>query len=209
MRTYVIFIGVIVILIGALVMQSNVVQKMKSDRDTYKANTETLAGKIDHYKTKDSLNAATVGHLILREGEYNQYRAKDADLINKLNIENRSLQHVTTAQTKMLASIRGTVRDSIVYIPVVDTTKPIKADTLKCVNISDKWYNINGCATKAGEFRGTLLTRDSLYIVSTVSYKRFLGFLWKTNKIKNRKVDAVSKNPNTKIEGLEYVEVVK
>jgi hypothetical protein len=209
MRTYAIFIGVIVILIGALLLQSNVVQKMKADRDVYKANTETLSNKVDHYKTKDSLNASTVGHLILREGEYSKYRAKDAELINKLNIENRSLQHVTTAQTKMLASIRGQVRDSIIYVPVADTTKPVKADTLKCIKISDKWYNVDGCATKTGEFRGTLITRDSLFIVSTVSYKRFLGFLWRTNKIKDRKIDAVSKNPSTKIEGLEFVEVIK
>ena len=52
---------------------------------------------------------------------------------------------------------------------------------------------------------GTLSTRSSLKIVETVKYKRFLGFLWKTNKVKSRKVDVVSLNPNETIEDIDFV----
>jgi hypothetical protein len=46
-------------------------------------------------------------------------------------------------------------------------------------------------------------------IVETVQYKRFWGFLWKTKKIKNREIDVVSKNPATKILGVEFVTIEK
>ena len=58
-------------------------------------------------------------------------------------------------------------------------------------------------------FEGRLEVRDSLIIVESVKYKRFLGFLWKTNKVKNRQIDVVSKNPHTKIVGTELVVIEK
>ena len=54
-----------------------------------------------------------------------------------------------------------------------------------------------------------ITTRDSLLIVETVQYKRFLGFLWKTNRIKNRSFDVVSLNPNTTIEDFKVVTIEK
>ena len=60
-----------------------------------------------------------------------------------------------------------------------------------------------------GEFTGTFVNRDSVLIVATVQYKRFLNFLWKTKKVKNREIDIISKNPHTKIMGVEYIEIEK
>lgn len=57
------------------------------------------------------------------------------------------------------------------------------------------------------EFTGTFENRDSLLVAETVKYKRFLGFLWKTSKVKDRKVDVVSKNPHTKILGVEFTTI--
>ena len=49
--------------------------------------------------------------------------------------------------------------------------------------------------------------RESLKIVETVKYKRFLGFLWKTNKVKSRQVDVVSQNPATSIVNVDYISI--
>ena len=61
------------------------------------------------------------------------------------------------------------------------------------MNVSDKWFSLRGCENEKGQFEGEYISRDSLIIVATVQYKRFLNFLWKTNKVKNREVDIVSK----------------
>lgn len=176
--------------------------KAKAERDKYRTDTETLLSGLQQYQTKDSLNAATVGVLELKLSEYKKYRADDLALIKTLETDKRKLQAVTTTQTETINELRGTVRDSIVYLPG-DTVTTV----LRCVDIVEPWFELHGCTTPAGDFSGTHINRDSLLIVATVKYKRFLGFLWYTNKVKNRKIDIVSKNPATKITGVEYIEV--
>ena len=98
--------------------------------------------------------------------------------------------------------LRANVRDSIVYLPG-DTVTTV----LRCIEYSDKWVDFDGCTTPNGLFTGQFINRDSLLIAETVKYKRFLGFLWKTKKIKNREIDIVSKNPATKILGFEFITI--
>lgn len=180
------------------------IKNLTADRDKYKSNTETLLQDVKTYQTKDSLNAAKVGNLTLKVSEYEKYRADDLALIKTLQTKNRDLQRVTTTQLETINELRGTVRDSIVYLPG-DTTKTV----LKCVDISDPWFSLNGITTPDGTFSGTFVNRDSILIVATVQYKRFLNFLWKTNKVKNREIDIISRNPHTKIMGVEYIEIEK
>lgn len=187
---------------AALWVQHAKIKRLTDERDKYRTNTETLLQDVDRYQTKDSLNAVTVGVLQLKVSEFEKYRADDAALIKTLQTKNRDLQNVTTAQLQTINELRGTVRDSIVYLPG-DTVTTV----LRCVDIAEPWFELHGCATPAGEFKGTFVNRDSILIAATVKYKRFLGFLWKTRKVKNRKIDAVSKNPNTEILGIEYVEI--
>ena len=191
-----------VVLATTIGIQRKRIQDIKADRDKYRNNTEALLQDVERYQTKDSLNAVTVGVLQLKVSEFEKYRADDAALIKTLQTKNRDLQNVTTAQLQTINELRGTVRDSIVYLPG-DTVTTV----LRCVDIIDPWFELHGCATPAGDFSGTYINRDSLLIAATVKYKRFLGFLWKTRKVKNRKIDAVSKNPNTEILGIEYIEI--
>lgn len=179
------------------------IKNLTADRDKYKSNTETLLQDVKTYQTKDSLNAVKVGNLTLKVSEYEKYRADDLALIKTLQTKNRDLQRVTTTQLETINELRGTVRDSIVYLPG-DTVTTI----LRCIEYSDKWVDFDGCIIN-NTFSGKIITRDSLLIAETVQYKRWLGFLWKTNKIKNRQIDVVSKNPATKILGVEFVTIEK
>lgn len=202
MKKYLILAAIILAVAAALWVQHAKIKRLTDERDKYRSNTEALLADVERYQTKDSLNAVTVGVLQLKLSEFEKYRADDAALIKTLQTKNRDLQAVTTAQLQTINELRGTVRDSIVYLPG-DTVTTV----LRCVDITDPWFELHGCATPAGEFTGTFVNRDSLLIAATVKYKRFLGFLWKTRKVKNRKIDAVSKNPNTEILGIEYVEI--
>ena len=206
MKNYLIIaaIALAVAAIATIWVQRSRINELTGERDKYRTNTETLLQDVSRYQTKDSLNAAKVGVLELKLSEFERYRASDAELIKTLQTKNRELEAVTTAQMETITQLRGTVRDSIVYLPG-DTTTTV----LKCVDISDPWFSLKGCTTPDGEFTGTFINRDSILIAATVQYKRFLGFLWKTNKVKNREIDIISKNPHTKIIGVEYIEIEK
>lgn len=205
MKKYLI-IAAIALAVAAVVtiwVQRSRINQLTGERDKYRTNTETLLQDVSRYQTKDSLNAAKVGNLELKLSEYKKYRADDAALIKSLQTKNRDLQRVTTAQMETLNELRANVRDSIVYLPGDTVT-----NVLRCIEYSDKWVDFDGCIIN-NTFSGKIITRDSLLIAETVQYKRFLGFLWKTKKIKNREIDVVSKNPHTKIMGVEYIEIEK
>lgn len=206
MKKYLI-IAAIALAVAAVVtiwVQRSRINQLTGERDKYRTNTETLLQDVSRYKTKDSLNAAKVGVLELELSEYKKYRESDAELIKSLQLKNRELQNVTSAQMETITKLNGNVRDSIVYLPE-DTTTIV----LKCVDISDPWFSLNGCATPDGKFTGTFINRDSILIVETIEYKRFLNFLWKTKKIKNRDFRIISRNPHTKILGFEVVSIRK
>ena len=206
MKKYLIWaaIAMVVAAVATIWVQRTKIEKLTDERNRYRGNTETLLQDVETYKTKDSLNAAKVGVLELKLSEFEKYRASDAELIKTLQTKNRELERVTTTQMETINELRATVRDSIVYLPG-DTTTIV----LKCVDISDPWFSLKGCTTPDGEFTGTFVNRDSILVAATVQYKRFLGFLWKTKKIKNREIDVISRNPHTKIMGVEYIEIEK
>lgn len=194
----------VVAAVATIWVQRTKIEKLTDERNRYRGNTETLLQDVETYKTKDSLNAAKVGVLELKLSEFERYRASDAELIKTLQTKNRELERVTTTQMETINELRATVRDSVVYLPG-DTVTTV----LRCVDIVEPYFELHGCATPDGQFTGTHINRDSLLIVETVQYKRWLGFLWKTKKIKNRQIDVVSKNPATKILGVEFVTIEK
>lgn len=206
MKKYLI-IAAIALAVSAVVtiwVQRSRINTLTGERDKYRTNTETLLQEVSRYQTKDSLNAAKVGVLELKLSEFEKYRASDAELIKTLQTKNRDLQRVTTAQMETINELRANVRDSIVYLPG-DTVTTV----LRCIDIVEPYFELHGCTTPAGVFTGTHINRDSLLIAETVQYKRFWGFLWKTRKIKNREIDVVSKNPATRILGVEFITIEK
>lgn len=205
MKKYLIWaaIAMVVAAVATIWVQRTKIEKLTDERNRYRGNTETLLQDVETYKTKDSLNAAKVGVLELKLSEFEKYRASDAELIKTLQTKNRELEAVTTAQMETITKLRATVRDSIVYLPG-DTVTTV----LRCIEYSDKWVDFDGCI-KNNTFSGKIITRDSLLITETVQYKRWLGFLWKTKRIKNREFDIVSKNPHTKITGFEVITIEK
>lgn len=203
MKKYIIIAAIALAVAAAFWVQHVKIKRLTEERDRYRSNTEILLQDVKTYQTKDSLNAIKVGNLELSLAEYKKYRADDLALIKTLQTKNRDLERVTTTQMETINELRATVRDSVVYLPG-DTVTTV----VRCIEYSDKWVDFDGCIIN-NTFSGKIITRDSLLIAETVQYKRFLGFLWKTKKIKNREIDVVSKNPATKILGVEFVTIEK
>ena len=181
--------------------QQNAIENLKQERNRYERNTQSLLLDIEQYKTRDSLNAAKVGALELTIQEYERFRAADAKLIKTLQTKNRDLTAITAAQSQTIMELSAVPRDTVIIRDSV-------AMPAVAVHTGDAWYDFDGVLTEK-EFTGTLVNRDSLLVAETVQYKRFLGFLWKTKRIKNKQIDVVSKNPHTTIMGIEYIEIEK
>lgn len=181
--------------------QQNAIENLKQERNRYERNTESLLLDVAQYKTRDSLNAAKVGALELTIQEYERFRAADAKLIKTLQTKNRDLTAITASQSQTIMELSAVPRDTVIIRDSV-------AMPAVAVHTGDAWFDFDGLLTDS-EFTGTLVNRDSLLVAETVQYKRFLGFLWKTKRIKNKQIDVVSKNPHTTIMGIEHIEIEK
>lgn len=203
-------IAIIAVAILALVLAFNKIQKLKEENNRLLSNQEilltqkqTIMAESQAYKASDSLNAAKVSELQFTLKEYKKYRAQDLQLIEQLKVKKSDLQKVIDSQTEAINSLSAKLNDSIRANAATNM-----ADTLKCFDYKSKWTDVSGCIDlRRDSINLQVKNRESLKIVETVVYKRFLGFLWKTNKVKDRQVDIVSENPHTTITNLDYVSI--
>lgn len=182
------------------VLQAGRIDKLSGERDRYRNNTEALMADVETYKVRDSLNAARAQSLELTAKEYERYRAEDAALIRELTSRNRDLASVNAAQSETIIRLRAVPRDTVV---IVRDSIVVPAHSVHC---GDDWFDFYGIITEDA-FEGSLRNRDSLVIAETVRYKRCL--FWKTRKVKDRRVDVVSRNPHTSILGIEHIVIEK
>ena len=188
-----------VIITGLCITLWNRISYLNSEVDIQKSNVTTLLDSVSTYVINDSINVASAKELQLQLSDFKRFRADDYKLITNLKADNKRLQNVTTAQTQTIHKLSGTVRDSLVYI------NNIVVDTIRCVTIHDKWFDLQGCI-KNNILDGSMQTRDSLLYVEHIVPKRFLGFLWKYG-VKERRQEILSKNPNTKILNAEFITI--
>ena len=184
----------------AFILLNKRIDRLTDERDRYKGNTTALLSDVEHYRVRDSLNAARVQSLELTLKEYERFRADDAELIRSLKQRNRDLATVNKTQSQTIIELSAVPRDTVI---IVRDSIQVPAVAVHC---GDAWYNFDGILTK-DEFTGKMEHRDSLLLVESVRYKRFLW--WKTKRIKDRQLDCVSKSPHNSIIGLEYVVIEK
>jgi hypothetical protein len=196
-----------IVLFGVILCQAKSIKTLRYERNVYKNNETVLMQKSKQYVTKDGLSAATANELQMKLSEFKKYRAEDAKIISSLKIKNRKLESIVSVKSTTTIPIHTTLKDS-----TVDRKAGIKDsiihDTLKCIDIRDKWYILKGTIS-GHKLDGEAVINNSLDIAATIKYKRFLGFLWYTNHIKDKRVDVVSKNPYEKIDGVEFDVITK
>lgn len=192
------------LLIGILgltiVLQQRALTYQKKEKLRFKNNTEALLKDVQFYRTSDSLNAAQVQQLELTKSELKKWLDDKQDEINKLKIKNRDLSHVAETHTSTTAVVETVVYDTI-----------LKMDSIlipsKCFDFDDNYISLHGCISET-KFQGNLCIIDTLFITETVKRKRFLGFLWKTKKIKDTRWDIYSRNPYTNFTDFQVVKLI-
>lgn len=175
------------------------IHSLTAESERNASNTSALLEEVKHYRTSDSLNAAKASILTLKMAELEKHRADDLKTIETLKIKRNELEQYTALQTRTIAELQGKARDTIII------RDSVIVEHLTCIDIADAWIDLHGCIDPDDNFSGTLEVRDSLLVVETVQRKRFLGFLWKTKRVKSREIDVVSKNPYTDIVGVESI----
>lgn len=185
----------------AIILLSGQLDRTKQERDRYRNNTDALLEDIERYRVLDSLSGARVESLELTVKEFERYRAEDARLIKALKAKNRDLAAVASTQTQTNIALQTIARDTVIIRDSVE----IRAKAVYC---GDPWYDFRGMLA-GEEFTGELVCRDSLLVAETVKRGRFLGFLWKTKRIRDRRLDVVSRNPHTEIRSVEHIVIEK
>lgn len=181
-----ILIAVVIVLIVALVALGNQYKITKDKLDVETANVTALVQGQHEYQVRDSLNAVKVNELTLTLNNYKQFHEEDVQLIKDMGIKLSNVHHVVTNTTETTYNVETTLKDSTIF----DTIK------VKTIKYYDPYLHLDGFINE-DKFKGTIASYDTLKIVEKIKYKRFLGFLWKTNKIKEHEMHAISKNPHT------------
>jgi hypothetical protein len=200
MKAYVIITVIFLSLLAAVGWQRERIRVISGERDAYRQNTYSLLETVESYKTKDLLNVASISEMELKISELQKYRQKDMELLETLNVDRKRLQQIITSQIQTLYRFSGTVRDSIVHID------HYPRDTLPCIDITDTWFDLHGCIDGNAKFSGTFESRDSLMYVEHIVPHRFLFIKW---GCRQRRQEIVSRNPNTRILGAEFIRIRK
>jgi len=194
--------------------QQKRIKTIEGERNVYKQNTYNLLDIAKRYKAIDSLNVVSVGQLELKLDEVKKFRSEDMKLIESLQVDKKRLQQITTAQTQTVYELKGELKDSIIWrerfrdeFSKEDASfDSIYRDTIKCISIKDKWFDMSGCIDVNFKFTGRFENRDSLLYVEHIIPKRFWFIKW---GCKERRQEIVSRNPHTIITNAEFITIRK
>ena len=181
--------------------QDSEIKSLRDERDRYRSNQETLLGEVEKFRIDDSLSGAKVKTLELTLREFERQRAEDAATIKRLKVKNRDLEAFSKVQSQTIVELSTKARDTIIY-------RDSSLHHALALHTGDAWYSFDGILD-GKDFSGNMTNRDSLVIAESVEYARFLGFLWRTKKVKKRDFSVLSKNPHTTIEGVEHTKIEK
>lgn len=187
----------------AVIFLINETAKLQEENKRLVNNQITLLDSMQTYKVADSLNVAKINVLELSLSDYKKYREENAMLIKKLKADKPSATTSINATTS--TNIKTVIKDSIIY---KDRVVPV--DTVKQIKYDSKWSSIYGYLAN-DTISLNIINREELLIVESFVKKRFIGIklpIWLFG-YKTKSVNVVSKNPNTEINNLEYIQIYK
>lgn len=181
------------IAVSAVSIYDNI--KLRKSNMVLRNNVEVLCGSVANYKVADSLNAAKVAELQFSEKELLRLYNDDKVLIKQLT-KKAKLQAVEKIETVMHDTITLELRDTI----IVDSAKYFK--------YSSKWTDVKGYIMR-DSLSMSIANREALLITESLEKKKFWFMrlpIWLFG-YKNKRLDVVSRNPNTQIQSVEYINV--
>lgn len=187
----------IIIIILGLIFSAKYIGQLRNENKLLHNNQEVFLDSIQKYKIADSLSVAKVNALTLTNRELKQHITDDAKLIKKLKVDKP--ETIIKTETKTEYKIKTEIKDSIIY-----------KDTLKAFKHHTKWIDVIGLLNK-DSVDLQIKNREELLLVESLQKKKFLGIklpIWLFG-YKAKSLDVTSKNPNTEITNIEYIQIYK
>lgn len=169
--------------------------KLRKSNDALNNNIEVLYDSVVHYKVADSLNAAKVAELQFSEKKLLQLYNEDRVLIEQLT-KKAKLQTVEKIETIIHDTVTVKLRDTLLL------------DSAKYFKYNSKWSDVEGYITQ-DSLSMNITNREALLITESLEKKKFLFIrlpIWLFG-YKNKRLDVVSRNPNTQIQSVEYINI--
>ena len=167
--------------------------KLQKENNILHNNQEIFLDSIQKYKIADSLNATKVNQLQLTNNELKKYLGDNAKLIKKLKADKPETIIKTETKTEYK------IKTNIEYL-----------DTLKKFQYHSKWVDVIGLLDKDSA-NLQIKNREELLLVEGLQKKKFLFLklpIWLFG-YKAKSLDVVSKNPNTEITNIKYIQIKK
>lgn len=194
MKTNLIILLFICALLGAIAFLDSQLQREKKEVSRLSHNNTALMKGMKEYKTKDSLNAATISRLEMTKRELLDNYCDINEQLWAMGIKLKDMKTYSNTGTATSIPIHTIVRDTVIL-----------KDTLKCISWANTWSSLSGCINGA-TFDGKFENRDSIASVVHIIPKQWLFFKW---GVKDIRQDVVCKNPYTKITFQQYIELKK
>lgn len=187
--------ALILLLLTCLYVLWNAYINEREERRRYASNQEVLLSDVRYYKTRDSLNVASVERLQLKVSEYEKNYREQAGLVEDLKIKLKRVRSVATTASQASYRVVTRVRDSVLFREV-----PIP---VKTCYFNNAYVTFRG-VLEGDRFVGTIVSRDTLVQVVHRVPRKFLFFRWGTKAIRQ---EVVAKNPYSKLVYSAYIEL--
>lgn len=187
---------ILFVLLAISVVATFQIDKLHKENKRLKTNQETLLSDIERYKIADSINVARVGELSLSLDEYKKHRAEDAKLIKKLKAD------------KLAAINNIKIETRIEHVPVAVHDTIYEALQLKAFDYRSQWTDVSGIIMPDSVLLD-IVNREELIITESYQKKKFWFIklpAWLFG-YKSKKIDIISKNPNTEVTSAEFITI--
>ena len=116
-------LAAVLVLGGIVWVQHRNAVRLRTERDRYRDNTETLLSDMKRIRVDSTTMAVDVNALRLRVDEYKRLRAEDAEQIKRLGVKIKNLEAAARHEVEGAGPIDAAVRDTVV---IRDTVPPLR-----------------------------------------------------------------------------------
>lgn len=185
----------VVIMIAAFLHEKNYLNTIHELKQT----KISLLDSLEHFKINDSLNAVTTKSLYLTINDLKKYRADDYNLIKSLKSK------IGSNETKTI--IKPIIENHTKFTTLYDT---VYLDSIKHFEYNNTWTDLKGIVYK-DSIHIDIKNKEELIITENLIKKKFLFFKLpvKLFGYKSKNISVISKNPNTNVIKVEYVNISK
>ena len=190
-------LAAVLVLGGIVWVQHRNAVRLRTERDRYRDNTETLLSDMKRIRVDSTTMAVDVNALRLRVDEYKRLRAEDAEQIKRLGVKIKNLEAAARHEVEVAGPIDAAVRDTV----VIRDTVPLLRQKVEMITA---YIQLTGLIEKGrlkGEIRVSVTLRQAVW----VEYKGW--WFWKKVKAVHQTIS--SDNPYAEIRYSEYIEIHK